>query len=121
MCVKRQSIWLQRVAAMFLICMLTVSTVSAQTSQPDPATMRQSDSLLNGALIGAGAGVASGLFFCTLMEPWDNCKDDVGPMILTGSIGAAIGMGIDALIRRNIYASPIVSRRAKGVRFSVRF
>lgn len=83
--------------------------------------MRQSDSLLNGALIGAGAGVASGLFFCTLMEPWDNCKDDVGPMILTGSIGAAIGMGIDALIRRNIYASPIVSRRAKGVRFSVRF
>ena len=93
--------------------------------------MRESDSLLNGALIGAGAAVASGLVFCTLMEPWDNCRDDVGPMIKMGAIGAGIGMGIDALIRKKIYqsasgatevhAAPIIGRRAKGVRLSIGF
>jgi hypothetical protein len=94
---------------------------------------RHSDSLLNGALIGAGAAVASGLFLCTLTEPWENCRDDVGPMIRIGALGAGIGIGIDALIRgrRTIYeapprsarlqVSPIVARRAGGVQVRLAF
>jgi hypothetical protein len=94
---------------------------------------RRSDSLINGALIGAGAAVASGLFLCTRMEPWENCRDDVGPMLWIGGIGAGIGIGVDALIRgrRTIYeapeksaelhAAPIVGRRAGGLRLSLAF
>ena len=66
---------MKRVAVLILmltILVSTVSTASAQAPQPAVKTVRQSDSLLNGALIGAGAGVASGLFFCSLMEPWEN-------------------------------------------------
>lgn len=121
MCAKRTSTWLQRVAATALFLALTVSAASAQTPQMSGTTVRQSDSLLNGALIGAGAAVASGLVFCTLMEPWDNCRDDVGPMLKIGAIGAGIGMGIDALIRKNVYAAPIITGRAKGLQLSFRF
>ncbi len=115
----------------FIFIISTGSVASAQTPQTSGPTVRQSDSLLNGALIGAGVAVASGLAFCTLMEPWDNCRDDVGPMIKIGAIGAGIGIGIDALIRRKVYqsasgatevhAAPIVGPRAKGLRLSVRF
>ena len=104
---------------------------TAQTPQTPGVVVRQSDSLLNGALIGAGAGVGSGLLFCTRMEPWDNCRDDYGAIFKFGAIGAGIGMGIDALIRKTVFqsasgatevhASPILSRRAKGLRLSVRF
>jgi hypothetical protein len=94
---------------------------------------RQSDSVLNGALIGAGAAVASGLFLCTRTEPWRNCRDDVGPMLKIGAVGAGIGIGIDALIRgrRTIYEAapgstrlhlaPIVARHTRGLRISVVF
>jgi hypothetical protein len=94
---------------------------------------RHTDSVLNGALIGAGAAVASGVFLCTLTEPWENCRDDIGPMVRIGAIGAGVGIGIDALIRRRrtIYeaapgsarlrASPILARHAAGVLVSVDF
>lgn len=95
------------------------------------AQARESDSLLNGALIGAAAGVASGLFLCRLSEPWRNCVDDVGPMIRIGAIGAGIGIGIDALIRRTIYqspdgaarlhAEPLMGRRGGGLQLSLDF
>jgi hypothetical protein len=95
--------------------------------------VRQSDSLLDGALIGAGAAIAFGLVVCTAMEPWENCRDDVGPMLRAGAVGAGIGIGIDALIRgrRTVYegaprpvgvhAAPILSRYEKGFRVSVSF
>ena len=94
---------------------------------------RQSDSVLNGALIGAGAAVASGLFLCTRSEPWRNCRDDVGPMFRIGAVGAGLGIAIDALIRgrRTIYeaapgstrlhVTPIAGRHAGGLRISVGF
>ncbi len=88
--------------AAFLI-LFTVSTsavASAQTHLQGGIAVRQSDSLLNGALIGAGAGVASVLFICRQMEPWRVCLDDVGTMAQFGALGAGIGMGIDALIAR---------------------
>jgi hypothetical protein len=93
---------------------------------------RVSDSVLNGALIGAGVAVATGLFFCTRTEPWENCRDDVGPMLKIGALGAGIGIAIDALIRRRpsaagtapaarLDATPLVTNRARGLRFSLAF
>jgi hypothetical protein len=94
---------------------------------------RHSDSLINGALIGAGAALASGLFLCRLTEPWDVCRGNVGPMFRIGAIGAGVGIGIDALIRgrRTIYeaargatrlrAAPIVARHGGGLQVSLSF
>ena len=92
---------------------------------------RESDSVLNGALIGAGVGVAAGLFLCTRTEPWENCRDDVGPMLRFGAIGAGVGITIDALIRRKVpsgttaaprvHAAPMIAREARGVKVSVSF
>ena len=122
---------MKRIALALILTMSITSIAAAQTPQTPGVVVRQSDSLLNGALIGAGAGVASGLFFCTRMEPWDNCRDDYGAMFTFGAIGAGIGMGIDALIRKSVFqsasgatqvhASPILSRRGKGLRLSLRF
>ena len=107
-----------------LISPATASTVSAQTtSRP------VNDSVLNGALIGAGVAVASGLFPWILTEPWDNCRDDVGPMLRIRRHRRRGGRGsIDALIRRRrpllsgelgstrLEAAPLVAGRAAGVR-----
>ena len=94
--------------------------------------VRRSDSLLNGALIGAGAAVGAGLL-CRLTEPWENCRDDLGPMVRIGALGAAIDIGVDALVRRQrtIYeapgrsmrfsAAPVVARRAAGLQVTVGF
>jgi hypothetical protein len=95
--------------------------------------VRYSDSLVNGALIGAGVAVASGLLMCRMTEPWENCRDDVGPMLKIGAIGAGVGIGIDALIRgrKTIYdaapgstrlrAAPIVTRHTRGLQVSFSF
>ena len=95
--------------------------------------VRHSDPVINGALIGAGAAVASGLFLCGLTETWENCRDDAGPMLRIGALGAGVGIGIDALIRgrRTIYeaaqgsarlhAAPIVARRTGGLQLSLSF
>jgi hypothetical protein len=94
---------------------------------------RRADSVWNGALIGAGVGVASGLFFCSLMEPWETCRGDISSMSRVGALGAGIGIGIDALIRgrktlyeavpgsRQLRAAPIVDRRARGLQVSLNF
>ena len=104
-----------------------------RTAEIVQVTQRHSDSLLNGALIGAGIAVGSGLALCRAMEPWENCRDDIGPMLRLGAVGAAVGMGIDALIRgqRTIYqaapgpirlsVAPLVGGRAKGVQLALRF
>jgi hypothetical protein len=93
---------------------------------------RQSDSVLNGALIGAGAGVGAVLLLCTAMEPWENCRDDVGPMLGIGAIGAGIGIAVDALIRRRVTlydaqgpsrlrVTPLVRRGAASIQLSLGF
>jgi hypothetical protein len=94
--------------------------------------VRQSDSLLNGALSGAGAAIASGLFLCTRSESWENCRDDVGPMLRIGAIGAGAGIALDALIRgrQTIYEAnhgaavlvmPIVGDDVQGLQLSLQF
>jgi hypothetical protein len=136
---------LKRIALITLLCFSVSTVASAQTrrvlTMPDidstttEATQgvgRRSDPLWNGALIGAGVAVASGLFLCTRMEPWRNCNDDVGPMLGIGAIGAGIGIAIDALIRKRapsndtqgkarLYAAPIVGREARGMRMAITF
>jgi hypothetical protein len=93
--------------------------------------MRQSDSLWNGAVIGAGALIASGLSMCRLMEPWDVCLE-AGPIIRIGAVGAGIGAGVDALIRgrKTIYAptpratlhlAPVVDTRTRGIAATISF
>ena len=151
--------WLRRIALLGLVSISTASAVSAQTPQPaernlDAAvarattawlsdairaeqrqvTIRQSDSLINGALIGAGAGFASGLFLCRAMEPWDVCFNDgnVPRLIGLAALGAGIGIGIDAAIRKKITiyetpggkqlsAAPMVGRHGAGLRLSLKF
>lgn len=95
--------------------------------------VRRSDSLLNGALIGAGAMVGTGLFMCNLMERWENCRDDVGPMVRLGLVGAGIGIGVDALFRfrrtvfergpgsADVRAIPLVGPAGGGLQVSVKF
>ena len=94
--------------------------------------VRDSDSLINGALIGAGVGVASALFVCRLMEPWEVCFDNVGPLVAFGAIGAGAGIGIDALVGRHltiytapgrteIDAIPLFVKRGGGLQLSVSF
>ena len=95
--------------------------------------VRDSDQVINGALIGGAAAVASGLFLCRLTEPWENCRDDVGAMVRIGAIGAGVGVGIDALIRgrRTIYeaakgsgrlhATPIIAPHTGGLQVSLIF
>lgn len=93
---------------------------------------RRSDSVLNGALIGAAAAIGAGLFLCRTTEPWENCRDDIGPMLRIGALGAGIGIGVDALIRgrktiyeanpsTRLHVAPMVGRHAGGLRFSLTF
>jgi hypothetical protein len=122
---------MKQIALLSLFIVSTGVVASAQTPRAGAVTVRKPDSLLNGALIGAGAGVATVVFVCTRMEPWEICRKDFGPMAQFGAIGAGIGMGVDALIRKKIYqsasgatevhAAPILGRRAKGLRMSVSF
>jgi hypothetical protein len=117
----------------------TVTTIAGSsvsrlsTNEVVRVRVRDSDSVINGALIGAGAAVASGLLLCSLTEPWENCRDDVGPMLRIGALGAGMGIAIDAWIRgrktiydaahasTRLHAAPIVARGVRGVQISLTF
>jgi hypothetical protein len=113
----------------------TVAEDTRQLSTTDIVRVRarHSDSVLNGVLIGVGAAVAAGLYLCTRTEPWENCRDDFGPMLRIGALGAGIGVGVDALIRgrttiyerergtARVQAVPMVRRHAGGLQISLSF
>lgn len=123
----------QGIAAAVATAAASADTAELLAGGGGRVTVRENDSVLNGALIGAGVAVASGLFLCTRTEPWANCRDDVGPMLKIGALGAGIGIAIDALIRdrrtiyesadgsRQVLAAPIVGRRGAGLRLSLIF
>jgi hypothetical protein len=103
-----------------------------RTGDTQPVEVRHNDSLLNGALIGAGVAIASGLFICRAMEPWENCRD-AGPLLKAGAFGGGVGIAIDALIRgrktvyqpapgsARLYAAPMIGRHAGGVQVALSF
>jgi len=118
---------------------LIVNGTSRDFAQPDIREIRQwrGDSLKNGALI--GAGVAAGLsttaaIICGVEGECGSGMAVAAVAFYTG-IGAAIGVGIDALIpsKRTVYRSlnasisktldirPIVSRSNKGVKVAFSF
>ena len=111
-----------------------VSTSGGQirTTEIVQVRARHFDSVLNGALIGAGSWIATGLFLCRLMEPWQTCNDP-GPIAQLGAAGAGIGIGVDALWRgrRTIYdvrpgtaqlrVVPVLGARSRGVQLVVGF
>jgi hypothetical protein len=109
---------------------LVVLNPQSQTfGEREVREVRASDSLWNGALIGAGAGTA--------LAMWDYLIDPSEPgngIIFTVSIGlgTAIGAGIDAWLSRGILyrspqgishltISPFATTSRKGVLLSIRF
>jgi hypothetical protein len=91
------------------------STRHVRRSEIARVRVRRSDSLLDGALIGAGAGLASHLFGCRLTEPWDICLHDTGPQLTFAAVGAGIGVTADALIRgrQTVFEAPPGSTRLR--------
>jgi hypothetical protein len=130
---------LNRVSLLVLCLLPIAATASAQTSGDQStaslrslaqnaslppnglsraSSMHEGDPVWNGALIGAGTAVAGSLLLCRAMEPWEVCRDDVGSMVKSAAIGAAIGIGIDALVRRASTTSPVDrARRPDGRRW----
>ena len=83
---------------------------------------RPNDGLGNGALIGLGAGAAFGLLASTAGT--DTCEGYptpcgsgwvVGSTLVFGAIGAAIGVGVDALVHRDRVIYRRESRRQTRV------
>ena len=98
---------------------------------------RRPDSLLSGTLIGFGVGAGLGLGFGNFSGQWQWSDAAVGALMI-GSLGAGIGVGIDALIpgkKQVVYRAPgpggapharlsiapVVTRGSKGLAVSFAF
>lgn len=131
-------------SALFTVLLLAAVPVSAEPlatsldlkptvelkATPNAQQPVRRDSLWNGALIGAAAGVGSVVvldkIFCDV--PDGQCDTPWAAYLTLGGIGAAAGAGIDFLIgrksndaRTTIRLAPVVGRASKGVRASIRF
>lgn len=113
----------------------------AETREFSPADVleirqRRGDSLGNGAIIGLIAGAAFGsvgaLIVCA--EEANCAAEATGIVLAYGALGAGVGVGVDALIRReqtiyraparpaaSIRISPIVTKDRKGIAVSWKF
>jgi hypothetical protein len=103
-----------------LVFALAANVAAAQSVNQNP----RRDSVWNGALIGAGAGVASAAaldaLFCD--NGFGGCDAPWKAYLTLGGIGAGAGAGIDFLIGRKsdprtttLRLSPIVGRTRKGM------
>ena len=110
-----------------------------QFSELDVARIRQrrDDSLLNGAIIGAVAGTAYVLTALALLGDSDGGDMIVGAAVAAGvmfaGLGAAAGVGIDALITRRqviyqkpagenkVSVAPLFGHGRRGAAITVRF
>ena len=120
---------------------VTVKADASRTYGPADVNLiheRRPDSLKNGALIGLGVGGGLALGLCLAAEPIEGDGACVLAAGIYGGVGAAIGVGIDALIPgKKIVAyrapgpagapparvsfAPVVTPRAKGVAVSFAF
>jgi glucokinase len=111
-----------------------------QLAERDVARIRQrrSDSVQNGAIIGAAAGAGYGLAMLVLLASMDDGGGPIPAGVVTGMVvftglGAAAGAGIDALITRRqviyekrggggqVSISPMFLGGRRGVAVSVKF
>jgi len=118
---------------------LTVNGNRRDLLQTNVSQIRQwrNDSLKNGALIGlavgAGVGTASTIANCSDRNS-EACGTAAISIPLLGGLGAAIGVGIDALIpakqtiyqnqtrtSRKFHFAPILNRKDKGVKLAFSF
>jgi hypothetical protein len=117
---------------------LRVNSAIQDLSESDVKMIRQrrNDSLKNGTLIGAGVGLGIGVVYLVACATYECTTGEAvgGALIYTG-FGAAIGVGIDALIKskETIYLGrtkvtlnlhsikPILSPNRKGVAMSFSF
>ncbi len=90
------------------------------------------DSLLNGTVIGLAAGAAFGIAYVHAVRDSDLDAGDYSySALIFGGLGAAAGLGIDALLDRNssvvvrsprrVALSPRVSRKTAGIRVIMRW
>lgn len=99
-------------------------------------SQRRQDSLANGALWGLVGGAGTFVTLAVLFCAEDDCDFDpavVGAVAVYAGLGAAVGVGVDALITRRqvIYeraagssalsVAPILSHGRRGVALSLRF
>lgn len=130
--------------------MLSVDGTRHDLSENNVKRIRQRlpDPLWTGAVIGAAIAMAPMIIYCSqASESGETCGDQLfsAPgcdelclglgLVPLGAVGAAAGMGIDALVRgrktiyegpgstspRALRAVPVFSPRVKGVRVSMRF
>ena len=112
-------------AAITALLLALCATGAAAQSAPQSSGR---DSLLNGALIGAGAGIASAAAIdaASCDNGFGGCDAPWKAYITLGGIGAAAGAGIDFLIGRSangrtsaLRVAPIIGPARKGVRASL--
>jgi hypothetical protein len=91
-----------------------------------PARAQARDGLLNGALIGGAVGAAAGIAFTHAVRDSDLVASQYARSgIIFGALGAALGLGVDALFERvassplgaprRVRIVPVVSRHRAGV------
>ena len=90
------------------------------------------DSILDGAAIGFAAGAGFGVAYVSVVRDSDlDVGDYTSSALIFGGLGAAAGLGIDALLDRNssvvvrsprrVALSPSVSRKTAGIRVVMRW
>lgn len=95
---------------------------------------RRGDPLGNGALIGLGVGAGLGLAGGLALDDGDDAGLVASVTLVYGGLGAAIGVGVDALITRQyviyepsgtpraqVRIQPLLTPRRQGVRVSLSF
>jgi len=116
---------------------LVVNGKRRDLAQTDVREIRQwrSDSLKNGALIGAGVGGGLAAIAIAAIDCYGCGAEAVGAIAYSAGIGAAIGVGLDALIpsKQMIFFNqskgsagkfqikPILNRSNKGVKVAFSF
>jgi len=88
------------------------------------------DSILDGAAIGFAAGAGFGVAYVSVVRDSDlDVGDYTSSALIFGGLGAAVGLGIDALFDRNSSAvgprrvalRPRLSRKAAAIRVIMRW
>ena len=93
-----------------------VAMVMALAGSSREAAAQGRDTLANGAIVGGVAGAAAGVAFTYAVRDSDLVFSQYArSALIFGAIGAGIGLGVDALLQRNITVAPTAAPGAKGV------